>query len=194
MQSGRADGHRKIGATLRADGYRVNDKTVLAVMRDLGVMPLAARAAYRKAAARARRTPDPADLVQRRFNDTIRPGTVLVGDITYVATDEGWPGWVGAELMAQTVAAWGGLQRLKSGQQVQLGFFLGARRYESAVPHFPLGAKLEIHGTMELVSEQGLAVFNCAIFMNGAAEPVATASLNVFQPSNVEAYLKEAVS
>lgn len=90
VQSGRADGHRKIAATLRADGYSVNDKTVLAVMRDLGVMPPAARAAYRKAAARARRTPDPADLVQRRFNDTIRPGTVLVGDITYVATAEGW--------------------------------------------------------------------------------------------------------
>ncbi|WP_374977259.1 IS3 family transposase [Microbacterium trichothecenolyticum] len=73
VQSGRADGHRKIAATLRADGYSVNDKTVLAVMRDLGVMAPAARAAYRKAAARARRTPDPADLVQRRFNDTIRP-------------------------------------------------------------------------------------------------------------------------
>jgi transposase InsO family protein len=90
VASGRADGHRKITATLNADGIPVNPKTVLRVMRGLGIMPAAARAAYRKAAARARRSPDPADLVERRFADVVAPGTVLVGDITYVATGEGW--------------------------------------------------------------------------------------------------------
>ncbi|MFD5226151.1 IS3 family transposase [Microbacterium sp. NPDC058342] len=90
VASGRADGYRKIAATLTADGFRINPKTVLRVMRDLGIMPLAARAAYRKAAARARRSPDPDDLLERRFQESIEPGTVLVGDITYVATSEGW--------------------------------------------------------------------------------------------------------
>lgn len=90
VESGRADGYRKITATLHADGFRVNEKTVLAVMRDLGIMAPAARAAYRKSAARARQHPDPEDLVERRFNDALEPGTVLVGDITYVSTGEGW--------------------------------------------------------------------------------------------------------
>lgn len=107
------------------------------------------------------------------------------------ANEDGWPGWVGAELMAQTVAAWGGLQRRKNAQKVQLGFLLGTRRYECAVPTFPVGARLEILGKLELVSDQGLAVFDCAIFMNGASEPVATAHLNVFQPDDVTEYLKE---
>ncbi len=89
VESGRADGYRKITAQLHADGVEVNPKTVLRVMRDLGIMPPAARAAYRRAAARARRSPDPADLVERRFTAT-EPGTVLVGDITYVPTEEGW--------------------------------------------------------------------------------------------------------
>lgn len=119
-----------------------------------------------------------------------RAGVTVRRDAMF-ATEEGWPGWVGAELMAQTVAAWAGLQRLKNQQKVQLGFFLGARRYESSLAVFPVGAKLEIEGKLELLSEQGLAVFNCAIFMNGAAEPVATANLNVFQPSDVTEYLKE---
>lgn len=90
VESGRADGYRKITATLHADGFRVNEKTVLAVMRDLGIMPPAARAAYRKSVARARQSPDPVDLVERRFNDAVEPGTILVGDITYVSTGEGW--------------------------------------------------------------------------------------------------------
>lgn len=89
IESGRADGHRKITATLIADGVRVNRKTVLKAMRALGLMPPAARAAFRRSAARARVVPDPPDLVDRQFEITI-PGTVLVGDITYVPTAEGW--------------------------------------------------------------------------------------------------------
>lgn len=88
--SGRADGHRKITATLAADyDLLANRKTVLKAMRGLGVMPPAAQAAFRRAAARARVVPDPPDLLDRRFDFTI-PGTVLVGDITYVPTAEGW--------------------------------------------------------------------------------------------------------
>lgn len=88
--SGRADGHRKIAASLAADhDLPANRKTVLKAMRSLGLMPPAAQAAFRRAAARARVVPDPPDLVDRQFEITI-PGTVLVGDITYVSTKEGW--------------------------------------------------------------------------------------------------------
>jgi len=90
IDSGRADGHRKIAVTLAVDhGLPANRKTVLKAMRSLGVMPPAAQAAFRRAAARARVVPDPPDLLNRRFDFTI-PGTVLVGDITYVPTKEGW--------------------------------------------------------------------------------------------------------
>lgn len=90
VTSGRSYGYRKIAASLQAEGLMVNPKTVLRVMRDLGIMCPAAQAAYRKSAARARRTADPTDLVERRFSGIVEPGTVLVGDITYVATGEGW--------------------------------------------------------------------------------------------------------
>lgn len=90
IDSGRADGHRKIAVTLAVEhDLRVDRKTVLKAMRSLGLMPPAALAAFRRAAARARTIPDPPDLVDRRFQITI-PGTVLVGDITYVPTAEGW--------------------------------------------------------------------------------------------------------
>ena len=90
VDSGRAAGYRKITVALRDDhGVSVNGKTVLSVMQDFGIMSPAARAAHRRAAARGQRTPDPVDLVDRKFA-VVAPGTVLVGDITYVATSEGW--------------------------------------------------------------------------------------------------------
>jgi hypothetical protein len=44
---------------------------------------------------------------------------------------------------------------------------------------------------MEILSEQGLAVFNCRILLGG--EVVAEALMNVFQPNDVEGFLKEAL-
>lgn len=89
VDSGRAVGYRKITVELAASGIHVDGKTVLSVMQDLGIMSPAARAAFKKAAARAGTRPDPDDLLERRF-DVVEPGTVLVGDITYVPTSEGW--------------------------------------------------------------------------------------------------------
>ncbi|MFK4763131.1 IS3 family transposase [Microbacterium sp. ZW T5_45] len=113
VDSSRAAGHRKIAATLAADfGVHANRKTVLAIMRDLGIMPPAARAAFRRAAARARTTPDPGDLLERRFQDTVEPGTVLVGDITYVSTGQGWLYVATAiDLATRTVLGWASSKR-----------------------------------------------------------------------------------
>ena len=113
IDSKRAAGHRKITASLATDlGVHANRKTVLSVMRDLGIMPPAARAAFRRAAARARTAPDPVDLLDRRFQDTVEPGTVLVSDITYVPTGEGWL-YVATviDLATRTVLGWASSKR-----------------------------------------------------------------------------------
>lgn len=91
VDSERTYGHRKITVELRRQHQIVVDrKTVLKIMQSLGIMPPAAQAAFRRAAARTQTSPDPADLVDRRFDAFVEPGTVLVGDITYVPTAEGW--------------------------------------------------------------------------------------------------------
>jgi predicted hotdog family 3-hydroxylacyl-ACP dehydratase len=99
------------------------------------------------------------------------------------------PSWCGIELMAQAIAAWAGLRRREANEAVRLGFLLGTRRYECSVAGFPAGSKVEVEVKLEILSEQGLAVFACRLFHGGAQ--VATANINVFQPSNVEKYLKE---
>jgi transposase InsO family protein len=84
-----ADGHRKITASLRRGGIRVNRKTVAGIMRELGLVSPQAARQFRLAKRRARRGKDPADLLARNFS-SLRVGTVLVGDITYVPTKQGW--------------------------------------------------------------------------------------------------------
>lgn len=89
-QTKRSVGHRKITTLLeRQYGVRVDRKTVLKSMRASRLMPLETRAAFRKYATRKAHLPDPGDLVERRFTATT-PGAVLVGDITYVPTQQGW--------------------------------------------------------------------------------------------------------
>jgi len=88
-ESGRADGHRKIAAALNADAMTVDRKTVAGSMRRQGLLPPAAEAAFRRAAARARIEADPADLLNRDFTAG-QVGAALVSDITYVRTGQGW--------------------------------------------------------------------------------------------------------
>lgn len=74
---------------MRRQGIHVNRKTVNTIMTELGLVSPAAARHYRTARRRAERSKDPVDLLDRDFS-SLEPGRVLVGDITYVATGEGW--------------------------------------------------------------------------------------------------------
>jgi predicted hotdog family 3-hydroxylacyl-ACP dehydratase len=104
-----------------------------------------------------------------------------------LSTEEGLPGWIGVELMAQAVAAWAGVRRIESNEAVRLGFLLGTRRYDCTTDVFPVGARLEVEVREELSGENGLGVFSCTIEHEGVK--VAWANLNVFQPPDVAQYL-----
>jgi predicted hotdog family 3-hydroxylacyl-ACP dehydratase len=101
------------------------------------------------------------------------------------------PSWVGLELMAQTIGVFAGRRSRERHEAVRLGFLLGTRRYTAKVDGFRVGARLEIHARMEILSAQGLSVFDCCILEGG--QVVAEALLNVFQPQDVDGYLKEEI-
>ena len=96
------------------------------------------------------------------------------------------PAWVGIEYMAQTVALFGGYQRLKRGLPVTLGFLLGTRRYQSNVASFSVGAQLVVEARILLVEPSGLGSFECELHGDGIE---ASARINAFQPDDVEPYL-----
>jgi predicted hotdog family 3-hydroxylacyl-ACP dehydratase len=102
-------------------------------------------------------------------------------------TPEGVGGWVGIEYMAQAIGAYAGYDAYVRGETIKIGLLLGARRYECIRTFFPRGSVLKIYVRRILVSDIGLASFDCRI-EDGDGE-VATATLTVFQPADINEFL-----
>lgn len=98
--------------------------------------------------------------------------------------------WVGVEYMAQAVAAHAGHTALLHGEPVRVGFLLGTRRYVCAAPAFAVGSVMHIHVQRALQGENGLGAFDCRIVDAGDGNELATATITVFQPDNVEEFLQ----
>lgn len=82
-------GYRRIHAVLVRSGERVSDELVRQLMRELGLRPCQPKP-WRPVTTQADGTHQPIpDLVRRDFTAD-RPGTKLVGDITYIPTWEGF--------------------------------------------------------------------------------------------------------
>lgn len=102
---------------------------------------------------------------------------------------EGMPAWVGLEYMAQAVAAWAGVRARGRGQEPQLGFLLGTRRYSCTRGHFARGLTLRVEARREILGDNGLGVFACRI-LDGEDE-LATAHVSVFEPTDAGAFLQQ---
>jgi len=97
--------------------------------------------------------------------------------------------WVGVEYMAQAVAAHAGWCARQRGEPVRVGFLLGSRKYACSVAAFPVGSTLIIEVRRALQGENGLGAFDCRI-EDGDGDELATATITVFQPHNVEEFLQ----
>jgi predicted hotdog family 3-hydroxylacyl-ACP dehydratase len=114
----------------------------------------------------------------------IHEGSVLAGP-------DGVGAWVGIEYMAQAIAAHAGWLALQRGEEVKVGFLLGSRKYEAKVAQFALGSVLHVHVRRVLQSENGLGAFECHIDIVGGTANAACATVTVFQPENVNQFLKD---
>lgn len=81
-------GYRRIHAVLASSGEEVSPELVRQLMRELGLQPVRPRP-WRPVTTRAGEPGGLPDLVERDFTAQ-RPGTKLVGDITYIPTWEGF--------------------------------------------------------------------------------------------------------
>ncbi|GAA3914460.1 hypothetical protein GCM10023084_77650 [Streptomyces lacrimifluminis] len=83
-----AYGVPRVHAELRRLGHGVNRKRVERLMRQRGIAGITRRR-HRSQTRPDKQARPAADLIGRDFT-AARPGTRLVGDITYLPTDEGW--------------------------------------------------------------------------------------------------------
>lgn len=81
-------GYRRVHAVLARSGEQVSDELVRHLMRELGLVACQPRP-WRPITTEADEQHRIPDLVRRDFT-AAAPGTTLVGDVTYIPTDEGW--------------------------------------------------------------------------------------------------------
>jgi putative transposase len=81
-------GYRRIHAELLRAGERVGPELVRKLMREMGLITVQPRP-FRTTTEPDPSAPDTVDLVKRDFTAS-RPGTKVVGDITYIRTWQGW--------------------------------------------------------------------------------------------------------
>jgi len=101
------------------------------------------------------------------------------------------PGWIGIEYMAQTIGVLTGWQALENQLPVRIGFLVGTRHYQSHVPQFHVGDVLRITADQEVSAGNGLVAMRCTVH-DAVGTMLAEASLLVFQPDSLDAYLQQA--
>jgi predicted hotdog family 3-hydroxylacyl-ACP dehydratase len=134
---------------------------------------------------------------------TITPHSLFAGP-------QGVGNWIGIEYMAQAVAAFAGYEARypaarQAGAKVEveveveaavttwqppppkIGFLLGSRHYIAHCGHFVLGSRLQIHVQRLFQADNGLGSFDC--FIEDGTQRLASATLTVFQPPNLQHFL-----
>ena len=98
------------------------------------------------------------------------------------------PAWLGVELMSQAIATYAGVQQRLVNQEPRVGFLLGTRRYVAHVATFAVGTSLLISAEKVYLDDSGLGAFQCQIYNDDRV--FAESTINVYEPQDVEAYLK----
>lgn len=119
---------------------------------------------------------------------------VTIGPDTMFCDGTGVGSWVGIEYMAQAIAIHGGHLARQRGEPVKIGFLLGARRYQCSVPLFALGSVLHVHAHHAMQGDNGLAAFECRIEDATSGACLASATITVFEPNNVDDFLQRSHS
>lgn len=102
-------------------------------------------------------------------------------------TTNGISSIAGIEFMAQTIGCY---SYLKSGEnEPKMGFLLGTRMYNNIVEQYENGKEYFIK-VEEIYNDNKICAFGCQIF-NDEQEEIACATINAYQPDNIEEILKE---
>ena len=90
--------------------------------------------------------------------------------------------FVGAEIMAQGIAAWAGYKCVKAGQPIGIGYWLGTRKIHIYQQDIPVGSVLEIRVQRSLEDDTGFGVFDCQLRDKNTDQLIIEGTLNVLRP------------
>src|SRR3954465_13444410 len=126
------------------------------------------------------------DSIDDYGNDWLR-ASVTTRPATAFATEAGIPGWVGIQYMAQTAAAFGGIEQVQRGQRPSIGLLIGSRYYRSMVDVIPFGTRLTVLATLALRDAEDFAAYDCTVDAAGAN--LAECTLKAYRPQDITPHL-----
>lgn len=103
--------------------------------------------------------------------------------------EQGLPSWVGIEIMAQTIALFGGVKERLKDQTPKLGFLLGSKSFEMGQDYFAIGEELLIEIDLQFLNRHQIGIFNCQIETSNSTSK---ATILVSQPDDVDSVLAQA--
>lgn len=115
-------------------------------------------------------------------------GVTITASALFCEAGKGVPAWVGLEYMAQTVAAYSGVDEVRQGISPTIGLLLGSRRYRSEVDYFSMGTRLRIVAQLLLRDEHDLVAFDCSIYSGDTV--LARGDLKAYRPKDVHAVIR----
>jgi predicted hotdog family 3-hydroxylacyl-ACP dehydratase len=119
--------------------------------------------------------------------ETTRADYKIPADSLFLVPGKGVPTYAAFEMMAQGICATDGLRRHRRGQGPELGFLLGCRKFAAARNWLQPGETLTLESTCLIDGET--SSYQCRVLDADGAE-VANATVNVFQPDDISAYLE----
>ncbi|MEC5405176.1 hotdog family protein [Paraburkholderia sp. MPAMCS5] len=132
------------------------------------------------------------DAVETFGADTLSARASVQADAWYADAQGAMPAWIGIELMAQSIAAHIALLAMRGGGEARPGVLLGSRSYKALQPSFAGGARLRIHASELLRSEEGHGAYECTIHDGDVC--CAEAVIKVFQPPNFQSFIEGSFS
>ncbi|EWH10607.1 3-hydroxylacyl-ACP dehydratase [Catenovulum agarivorans DS-2] len=130
------------------------------------------------------------DSIESYTDNTAVCQVKITPDVNFYDTQlAGVPAYVGVEYMAQSIAAFANANERDQGKEVALGFLVSSRKYKAIQPSFKLDELLTVQVERLYKEDNGLSVFDCQILVDEQVRVEAT--INVFQPDEPEAFIKE---
>jgi predicted hotdog family 3-hydroxylacyl-ACP dehydratase len=120
------------------------------------------------------------EIVARAIGRIVVMVTIRPTDL-FFQPGRGMPSHVALEWMAQSCAAFAGCEAIDDGGAVKIGFLLGTRNFCATRAWFAEGERLYVQALLEYRDDE-LANFACAVMDSLDGPPLASASLNVYQP------------
>jgi len=108
-------------------------------------------------------------------------------DSSFCDGRQGVPAWVGIEYMAQAISVFSGVEQLQRHEPVKIGLLIGTRRYESEVPLFTIGTRLNIIARLTDREDDGISMFACEI--RDDQRVLARGDIKAYRPDDIRAFL-----